>query len=295
MRRSWLALGLALALLCGGCAGTGEKAEEPPEGKYSVYFAVVENRGDSAALDREFRALPKDRETAEGLMALLLSGPESGGLASPFPKGTSLRSCRVEDGVARIDLSEAYEGLSGGALTLADGCVVLTLCQLEEIRQVYLTVEGRPRPFRDKVFSPSDFLLDNNSGAAREVEAELWFLRDDGLDRETRTLKLAPGDEAAIAVLQALLKGPEGSGMTPVCPEGTTLLSLEQEGTTFTVDLSGSWRDGEEDPRRLTAVVNTLDSLEPGVQVVFLVEGQRLETFGGVTLDGPIGAEKQED
>ena len=94
-------------------------------------------------------------------MALLLSGPESDRLVSPFPPGAALRRWSLDDGVADVDLSEAYEGLSGAELTLADGCIVLTLCQLEEIEAVYLTVEGHPRPFRDQVLTPEDFLLNN--------------------------------------------------------------------------------------------------------------------------------------
>ena len=62
-----------------------------------------------------------------------------------------------------IDLSEAYGGLSGADLTLADGCIVLTLCQLSEVERVYLTVEGRPRPFRDQLLSAADFLLENEA------------------------------------------------------------------------------------------------------------------------------------
>ena len=158
MRRQLFAAVLALTLLV-SCSRRPGRGEEPPEGQYAVYFATAFGRGDDAALDREFRALSTG--TVEGLMELLLAGPESDALVSPFPQGTALRSWEIAAGVVSIDLSEAYEGLSGAELTLADGCIVLTLCQLEGVDSVYLTVEGHPRPFRDQVLSPQNFLLDN--------------------------------------------------------------------------------------------------------------------------------------
>lgn len=60
-----------------------------------------------------------------------------------------------------VDLSEAYSGLAGVELSLADGCIVLTLCQLEGVEEVYITVEGRPRPFRDQVYTREDFMENN--------------------------------------------------------------------------------------------------------------------------------------
>ena len=159
MRKRVLWAALALLVLCTAC--TPNPAVEPNQGDYTLYFVSAENRTDGAALATEGRDLAPDGEEVEGLLALLLSGPESASLRSPFPAGTALRGVSIEEGTAHVDLSEAYGGLSGVDLTLADGCVVLTLCQLEEVEAVYLTVEGRPRPFRDRVYTPADFLLDN--------------------------------------------------------------------------------------------------------------------------------------
>lgn len=161
MKKRLLSLTLALALLCSSCAGTGHGngEETPPEGQYSVYFPVDDPAQTDLALGREFHALPEGAGEVEGLMTLLLSGPQETGFASPFPEGTGVRSWRQEGGLVSLDMTEAYGGLSGVELTLADACVVLTLCQLKGVNQVYLTVEGRPRPFRDQVLTAGEFDL----------------------------------------------------------------------------------------------------------------------------------------
>lgn len=166
--KCWLVITLSLALLCAACAAPGRDGEGPGEGGYAVYYAVIpqedgslEGRLDSAALQCEHRTLPEGSGEVEGLFALLLAGPESPELTAPIPAGIALRSWRVEGTVLTLDLSEAYNGLSGVELTLADSCIVLTLCQLKGVESVYLTVEGRPRPFRDQIMTASDFLLDN--------------------------------------------------------------------------------------------------------------------------------------
>lgn len=178
MRKQLLCGFLTLLLLCAAC--TQPPASEPAEGAYTLYFVSTENRTDGAALASELFSLPQGTEEAEGLLRLLLGGPEDPELRSPFPAGTSLRGWSIQEGTAYVDLSEAYGGLSGVDLTLADGCVVLTLCQLEEVEAVYLTVEGRPRPFRDQVLVPADFLLDN--ALVEEEPQETESFPEDGED-----------------------------------------------------------------------------------------------------------------
>ena len=157
---------LALALLCAGCGERGHGEVETEE--YPVCFVTREETAEGgdggiaskSVVDWEYHALPPGQRALDGLIRTLLAGPEGEGLASPFPRGTSLRGWRQENGVVTLDLSEAYGGLSGVELTLADACIVLTLCRLEDVEAVYLTVDGRPRPFRDQVLTPADFLLE---------------------------------------------------------------------------------------------------------------------------------------
>ena len=193
MRKRLFWAALALLLLCTACTPT--QTEEPTEGGYILYFVSVENRADGAALATEGRDLPPEAEEAEGLLTLLLAGPEGSALRSPFPAGTALRGVRVEESTAYVDLSEAYGGLTGVDLTLADGCVVLTLCQLEGVEAVYLTVEGRSRPFRDQVLTPADFLMGNAmpDPPPQEEPPETGEPTEDGEDADDADKQDAPG------------------------------------------------------------------------------------------------------
>ncbi len=180
MRKKLAILLLAALVLCSGCTPSAVPTEALPEGEYALWFVSSarsqngESWGspDSGALAREFHALPGESEPVEELISILLSGPEGEDLTSPFPKGTSLRSWRLEEGRVTLDLSEAYGGLAGAELTLADGCIVLTLCQLEGVEEVYITVDGRRRPFRDRVYTEGDFIENNRFDLLPPPETE---------------------------------------------------------------------------------------------------------------------------
>lgn len=149
---------LAALLLCAGCRGEGSGADAR---QYDVYYAAAHGRSDGSAVDCESRSLPPGTGAIEGLLDLLLAGPQREDLVSPFPEDVSLLGWRLEEGMAVVDLSEAYGGLTGVDMSLADGCVVLTLSQVDGVESVYITVEGRARPFRDKVLRAEELLLEN--------------------------------------------------------------------------------------------------------------------------------------
>ncbi len=140
---------LLLALTClilfsaAGCVRAGR--EGPVD---SVYYLSEEVERD-LVLTPEERTLPEGTDPVEGLLTLLLEGPESEELTSPIPAGVTLRSWQLEDGVLSVDFSARYAAMSGVALTLADYSVVCTLCQLEGVDAVEITADGDYLSYRD--------------------------------------------------------------------------------------------------------------------------------------------------
>lgn len=117
-----------------------------------LYFKGPTNLSDG--LVAEVRRLPNQKagrsveERAEALVLQLIQGPGKGSMLVPtFPKGTRLRSVRVQEGVAWIDFSrELREGFWKGSrseeLTLYS--LVNTLTEIPEIDAVQILIEGEP-------------------------------------------------------------------------------------------------------------------------------------------------------
>ena len=140
MRRRMLSACCAalLVLLC-ACAPQKPESQEGID----LYFAVNDPQPGGQAVGCEHRTLSNTAEPVEELLLLLFSGPtEESGLIPPFPNGVTVLSWRQEEGRLTVDLSEQYGDLSGIDLTIANSCLTLTLCQLESVDCVSVTVKG---------------------------------------------------------------------------------------------------------------------------------------------------------
>lgn len=142
-------LTLALTgLLLGLCSCTSGSDGAWEDGDYRVYYSALDDQLASMAVGYEIRELPEGTQPVPGLLSALFQDPDTQGLESPFPDGVRLLDWAVEDGCLHLDLSEQYSGLTGIDLTIADACLTLTLCQVEGVESVYVTVEGSEIPYR---------------------------------------------------------------------------------------------------------------------------------------------------
>lgn len=298
LRRSGgLLLALAGLLLLSACALMEDGEETPPQGAYKVYYAVTGEQSRVRAVDWEYR-VPTGEDTAAELAELVLSRPETLGLASPVPSGTRLLSCQREEGQLRLDFSEQYGGLSGVELTVANACLTLTLCQLEGVEEVYVTVEGEPLPYQTlRTMGVDDVLLPGTGAAELTAAVGLCFPRADGsgLGVEYRDVVQNEGDTMASTVFSALLDGPRYQELTGLMPEGTKLRGISVESGVCTVNLSPEFLTGlpeDEQSARLLlySIVNTLCMQEnlsiSAVQI--LSDGHAIESIGGVPASVPL-------
>lgn len=293
-----LALLISLALLLSLCACTVEE-NAAADGGYMLWFAVARDskRNDSAAVYREMREW-SNAPSAYGLIAALLRGPQSEDLYSPFPPNTSLNFLLTEGETAWVDLSEEYASLSGVDLTIADYCIALTLCQLPEIESVKITVKGESIQDRNRqTLREGDVLL---SGIEEEPDtflAALYFpdSSEKALTVEYRQVVRAEDQDAVDVVMEELLHGPmEGIGSRSM-PTGTRARSLAVSDGICYVDLSREFvtnapQTAEEAGLMLYALVNTLCVRSGVSQVQLLIEGERVDFYGSVSVRTPLSA-----
>ena len=296
-RSSALLLAVWAALLLSACTLADSGVETQPQGAYRVYYAVTGEQSTVQAVDWEYR-VPSGEDTAAELAELVLSQPETTGLASPAPSGTRLLSCQQEEGQLRLDLSEQYGGLSGVELTVANACLTLTLCQLEGVEEVYVTVEGEPLPYQTlRTMGVDDVLLPGTGAAELTAAVGLCFPRADGsgLGVEYRDVVQNEGDTMMSTVFSALLDGPRYQELTGLMPEGTKLQGISVESGVCTVNLSSEFLAGlpeDEQSARLLlySIVNTLCMQEnlsiSAVQI--LSDGHAIDAIGGVPASVPL-------
>jgi len=114
----------------------------PPQMTISVYFMRGEFVGTA------HRSVPQTTAVATAAMTALLGGPlaseKAAGLATIIPTGTKLRSVKVSNGIATVDLSSAYDS-GGGTLSMTARLaqVVYTLTQFPTVKGVDFKIDGK--------------------------------------------------------------------------------------------------------------------------------------------------------
>lgn len=93
----------------------------------------------------ELRALPGDDRLPTAVVEALLAGPTDRYLARTLPAGTRLKGpVKVEEGVARVNLSSEFTRLQGSAESgRAIDALVYTLTEIPSIQAVQILVDGQ--------------------------------------------------------------------------------------------------------------------------------------------------------
>ena len=166
-----------LACLLAACQTHGQPTQPPePENSFYLYFLNHASNTGSAIAAEPYAG--GKAPTVRLLVNALLNGPSQEGLASPFPAHTALNSWSLDEGLLTVDLTEHYGDLAGIDLTLADYCLTLTLCQLDRVDRVCITVAGGQLAYRDHdILEPSEvmvqgLLLEERTGALSEKSAD---------------------------------------------------------------------------------------------------------------------------
>ncbi|HHP50847.1 MAG TPA: hypothetical protein ENM97_03055 [Moorella mulderi] len=120
----------------------------------------------------------------------------------------------------------------------------------------------------------------------------LYYLSQDGAYLVPVTLKLTPTREVAKSAVERLLAGISAEGLQRAFPEGVKLrdvFTLEDRETVY-VDLTREVLHMGKDQaeRAIKSLVLTLTELEGVKRVQVLVEGEKLDSIGGVPVGEPL-------
>ncbi|MGH2531541.1 MAG: Gmad2 immunoglobulin-like domain-containing protein [Thermomicrobiales bacterium] len=140
----------------------------------------------------------------------------------------------------------------------------------------------------------------------RTMTVSAYFVRDEKIGAAHREIVVPEDKAVAAAAMRELLAGPtadeEDAGLSTAIPEETDLidLALESETKIITVNLSAAFESGGGSlsmRARLAQVVYTLTQFPTIETVLFQLEGEPVEVFGGegVILEEPVGRADFED
>lgn len=273
-----------LALFTGG-----EPAETPDT--VDVYRLAAD--GQSGELIRAEPMLPPGEEPElDWLVAAFCAPSRTDGLVCALPEGVVVESCRLENAVATLELSESFLALSDMRRTVTAFCAVLTLCQLEPVEAVTVTAGGQT------VFAglmPEDAILTDTDTDPYVRQLRLYFPDGEGryLVSEYHSLTLDEDTSPERYVIEELMRGPNNGELQSVIPAGTALRSCVTEDGVCTVDFSSAFLDNR--PRTalgerlvIYAVVNSLTALSGVGSVRITVEGRPVDTYVYRTLAEPL-------
>lgn len=227
-------------------------------------------------------------DRVEQAVKMLLTYPGEDGLYKPFPDGVELLGIEYEGENVTVNLSEEYGELHGAELAGANACTVLTLCAIEGVSSVTITVNGKPHPaFPATSLSADTIVTGDISLKPVELQAVLYF--SDGNTEyvvgEGKNIIIRENESIARYVVEELIKGPDSDssaeGFKSIIHPDTKLLNIEVSNNICYINLSNEFLDGlyrskAIEVQTLYSITNSLCSTEGIEGVQYLVEGERI-------------------
>ncbi len=138
----------------------------------------------------------------------------------------------------------------------------------------------------------------SNSIPSNQVEVLLYFADEQAQSLRGEKRRVSMTEGLARETINELIKGPTKSGYYATIPDGTRLLNISVSDNVATVDFSKEFIDnhtGGSAGERMTvySVVNTLTEFSTITKVLFLVEGQEVDTLAGhMDIGQPVGRDE---
>ena len=291
MKRIYMILAAMLLLFLCGC-----KNENDHSGERGIYVYYRTDRTDSdevSAIGTYFYPLAASADALHQALNRLSESPApENGLSSAFPPDIRIGTYSIDNGAISVSLTGGYSSLLPLEKTLLRCCLVLTLCELDEVESVNIFEEDR---LVEQGLTADILLPESMAESSRQAELTLWFPSADGscLKEEQRRLTIAQFKPVEEYVLEELLRGPRGKNAVSAIPTGTALRSVHIGGGVCTVDFSEEFYSNRplnavEERMKIFSLVNTLTELDGVDSVLITVEGRSISCYSHLSLTKPL-------
>ena len=297
-------LTLVFVALAASSCGVG-KDTATGDGKYSSEVSLYFANADYNDIGSEKRMITCDTRDSlpEAVMNELIKGPVDTNLRAAIPNGTSLGGIETADLTVTVDLSREFLTYDGdnakSAELIARYSIVKTLCGLDGIDKVVITVDGKP------------LLNSQGTPVGALGESDIVFTRSssENVTQKYMTLYFADGNAQYLTaerrkatlvdnslektIVTEITKGPDGGDAYATVPKETKVLSVEtKEGICFvnlSEDFISKFSGGTtEATMAIYSIVNSLSELPDIDKVQFLIDGVKVDSFGDYVFSEPF-------
>ena len=263
---------------------------ELDEKEFKMYF-LTEN-GSSITAEAKKITYDSEDEILEAVLDSMLKGPGERKNLPIAGNGTRVLDLSQEGSELTVDFSKEFLRDDDTKNMLSVYAVVKTLCQIDKISSVMVTVDGKGVKAADNkvigFLSHKDINLETDTYTTDSKVITLYFADKDGknLIRETRTIKITDTKPIESYIISELIKGPVNSDLVATLSPDTELISAETANDTCHVtfknfiDINLSEPESDKSKLAVYSVVNSLAELDEVKYVRFLFKGKTEETVG---------------
>lgn len=254
-----------------------------------LYF-LNEQHTSIVAENREIKYRTTDDLPYEVVRALI-KGPSDSKNSRVLPSETQINTIEVIKGDVVVDFSSEYFSGDSAQDILSAYAVVKSLCGIPNINRVKVSVCGNPvtTPSGSSLnfLSNDDIKLESDISSDETRRVKLYFSDPgaNGLTAEEREIKCTDDQPLEQLIVNELVKGPSYTNLSAVLSSDTQVISAQTKDGICFVNLKANFldRNSGSDAKENIAVysiVNSLTELDGVNAVQFLIDGQKVSTFG---------------
>lgn len=275
-----LSLCCLLGLGLSGCRKA--QTDQPPQaGTYKIYYL---NSARTKLIPADYKTETKDQETLIGELAgQLIEAPVDPDYQAVLGDKVILLDMKREDNVLYLNFNKDYTGMKPTREILCRAAFAKTFTQVPGVDYVSINCDGQPLLDRNGspvgAFSGSDFVEGiSDVNAYERVEIKLYFANEtkDGLVAENREVVHNSNTSIEKLVVEQLIAGPQGTGMSAVLPKDTKLLNVSLTDSICYVNFDSGFTSGELEAAEyipIYAIVDSLTELQTVNKVQITVNG----------------------